>query len=143
MAAADPRTTDPLLPWMRWVLRIACGYNLSIGVTMLVFYHEANKIVGMPRPEPIFFYQLAGLLIGLFGVGYLLVLCRPVENRDLVWLGFWSKLLGPVLSVYHVARGDLPPFFLPLVVVSDLVYLPPFYLIGKRLGRIARDGSCR
>jgi hypothetical protein len=135
MAADEERTAEPLLPWMRWVLRIAAGYNLAIGLTMLCFYHESSKIIGMPRPEPIMPFQLAGLLIGLFGVGYWLVLCRPVQNRDLLWLGFWSKLLGPLLSVYHVFRGDLPWSFLPLVVFSDLIYLPLFYIIGKWLGR--------
>jgi hypothetical protein len=138
MMADEERTAEPLLlPWMRWVLRVASGYNIAIGITMLCFYHEASKIIGMTRPEPIIFFQLAGLLIGLFGVGYWLVLCRPVQNRDLLWLGFWSKLLGPLLSVYHVVRGDLPWVFLPLVVFSDLVYLPLFYVIGKRLNRLA------
>jgi hypothetical protein len=138
MAADQERTDEPLLPWMRWVLRIATAYNLAIGTIMLCFYHESSKIIGMPRPEPIIFFQLAGLLIGLFGVGYWLVLCRPVANRDLLWLGFWSKLLGPLLSIYHVLRGDLPWTFLPLVVLSDLIYLPLFYLIGKRLNRFAK-----
>ena len=118
--------------WIKMFLIVLAGIN------MLVFYHEASKVLGMEKPSPIMPFQLAGLVIGLFGVGYWLVQCRPLENRDLLWLGFWSKLLGPLLSIYHVLRGDLPWVFLPLVVVSDLVYLPLFYLIGKRLGRYSK-----
>ncbi len=129
----------PLLPWMRWVLRIATGYNLWCGLSMLVFYHESSKIMGMPRPVPVVWFQLAGLLIGLFGVGYWLVLCRPVQNRDLLWLGFWSKLLGPLLSGYHIARGDLPLSLVPMLAFSDLIYLPLFYVIGRRLSRLGRE----
>jgi hypothetical protein len=132
-------STPPLLPWMRWVLRVAGTYNIWCGITMLCFYHEASKIMGMTRPTPIMPFQLAGLLIGLFGVGYLMVLRRPLQNRDLLWLGFWSKLLGTLLSGYHVARGDLPLSFLPLLAVSDVAYLPLFYIIGRRLNRLAGE----
>src|ERR1700733_15237560 len=107
MAADDDRADEPLRPWMRWVLRGAAAWNVLVGLNMVFFYHEASKVLGMPRPTPIMPFQLAGLVIGLFGVGYWLVQRRPLENRDLLWLGFASKLLGTILSGYHVARGDL------------------------------------
>ncbi len=111
---------------------------MLVGLNMLFFYHEACQVLGMTKPTPIIFFQLAGLLIGLFGVGYWLVQRRPLENRDLLWLGLASKLLGTVLSGYHVARGNLPLTFVPIVIVGDVIWLPPFYLIGRRLNRLAR-----
>lgn len=140
---AEPRSPPPpLLPWMRLVLRIASIYNLWAGLGMVVFYHEVSKVLGMPRPTPIMPFQLVGLLVGLFGVGYWLVANRPLENRNVLWLGFWSKLLGTVLCYYHVARGTLPISFLPLVALSDLIYLPPFFIIARRLDRLAiRSGE--
>ncbi|HEX4146053.1 MAG TPA: hypothetical protein VHY91_21305 [Pirellulales bacterium] len=136
-AAEDPLAGPPLLPWMRLVLRLASIYNLSAGLLMVVFYHEVSKVLGMPRPVPIMPFQLDGLLVGLFGVGYWLVASRPLENRNVLWLGFWSKLLGTILCGYHVARGDLPLSFVPLVAVSDAIYLPPFFVIARRLDRFA------
>ncbi len=131
----------PLLPWMRLVLRVARFYNLSAALGMVVFYHEVSKVLGMPRPDPIMPFQLAGLLVGLFGVGYGLVARRPLENRNVLWLGFWSKLLGSLLCGYHVARGTLPLTFVPLVAISDVIYLPPFFIIARRLDRMAAEGG--
>jgi len=73
MAIAEDSPAAPLLPWMRLLLRVASIYNLWAGLVMVVFYHEASKILGMPRPTPIMPFQLDGLLVGLFGVGYWLV----------------------------------------------------------------------
>ncbi|HEY1784151.1 MAG TPA: hypothetical protein VGG30_01335 [Pirellulales bacterium] len=137
-AAQRPLPSLPLLPWMRLVLRIASIYNLLAALAMVVFYHEVSKVLGMPKPKPIMPFQLDGLLVGLFGVGYWLVASRPLENRNVLWLGFWSKLLGTLLCGYHVIHGDLPLSFVPLVAVSDFVYLPPFYVIARRLDRLAR-----
>ncbi len=123
---------------MRWLLRIAGVYNLLVGLNLLLFYHELFKFLGLAKPIPIMFVQLVGLLVGLFGVGYLLVARRPLENRNLLWLGLWSKALGCALSFYHVALGSLPPLYVPIVIFSDLVYLPPFYLIARRLDILAQ-----
>jgi hypothetical protein len=129
--------TPPLLPWMRWLLRFAGCYNLLVGLNLLLFYHELFKTLHLAKPTPVMFVQLVGLLVGLFGAGYLMVARRPLENRNLLWLGLWSKALGCGLSFYHVARGDLPLLYVPIVIFSDLVYLPPFYLIARRLDRLA------
>jgi small multidrug resistance pump len=143
MAAADDSSTavgsdaPPLLPWMRTLLQFAGGYNLLAALGMVVFYHEGCRLIGMDKPSPIMPVQLVGLLVGLFGVGYWMVARRPLENRGVLWLGFWSKLLGSLLSGYHVARGTLPPIFIPLVTLSDVIYLPPFFIIARRLDRLA------
>ena len=50
--------------------------------------------------------QLVGILVGLFGVGYLLVARNPVENRNVLLLGFWSKALGSLLGIGYVAAGQ-------------------------------------
>ena len=136
--ATDPVANPaPLLPWMRGLLRFAGCYNLLVGLNLLLFYHELFKTLGLAKPNPIMFVQLVGLLVGLFGVGYLMVARHPLENRNLLWLGLWSKALGCCLSFYHVAIGNLPTLYVPIVVFSDLVYLPPFYLIARRLDRLA------
>lgn len=84
-----------------------------------------------------FFVQLVGILVGLFGVGYIIVARNAVENRNVLLLGFLSKVLGSVLGVASVAAGKLPPGFLILLFFADIIYLPPFYLILRRLYRAA------
>ena len=79
---------------MRFAPRFAGCYNLLVGVNLTFFYHEMFKTLGLAKPSPTMYVQLVGLLVGLFGVGYLLVARRPIENRNLLWLGLWSKALG-------------------------------------------------
>jgi hypothetical protein len=132
---------EPLKPWMRWLLRFVGCYNLLAGLGMLVFYHEGFKLLGVAKPNLMLPVQLVGILVGLFGVGYLLVASNPLENRNLLLLGFWSKALGSALGVGYVVLGKLPPVFLAVLFFADIMYLPPFAIILKRLYRIARQDA--
>jgi len=118
---------------MRVVLILAAAHNLLAGTWMLVFYHEAYKMLGLAKPDLNLPLQLVGILVGLFGVGYWLVVRSPVENRNLLLLGLWSKALGSTLGVYYVLLGELPLAFLPILFFSDIIYLLPFYVIWRRL----------
>ena len=133
--AADD--TRPLLPWMRGLLKFVAVFNVLAGVMMLVFYHESYKLMEISKPELVLPIQLVGVLVALFGVGYWRVVVRPVENRDLLLLGFLSKGLGSVLGVSYVALGVLPPVFLVVLFFADIVYLVPFWVIIRRLYRLA------
>jgi len=132
---------EPLKPWMRRLLRFVGGYNLLAGLTMLVFYHEAFKVLGVPKPQLMLPVQLVGILVGLFGVGYLLVARNPIENRNLLTLGFLSKALGSALGVGYVVLGKLPPMFLVVLFFADIMYLPPFWVIMRRLYALAGRSS--
>ena len=118
---------------MTWLLRAAGCYNLLVGTNLFFFVHENFKFLGLEKPHPVMYVQLAGMLIALFGVGYLLIARRPLENRMLLWLGLASKAGGCLLIFYHVTRGSLQMLYLPIVVFSDLVWMPPFFLIARRL----------
>lgn len=130
---------QPLTPWMYWLLRFAGTFNLLAGFSMLVFYHEGFKLLGVPKPDLVMPLQLVGILVALFGMGYHLVAGNPVENRNVLTLGFLSKLLGSALGIVYVAKGKLPPEFLAMLFFADIIYLPPFWLIMRRLYRIARE----
>jgi len=129
---------SPLLPWMRYLLRFAGTYNVLAGLCMILFYHEGYKLLGVPKPVLILPVQVMGILVGLFGVGYHLVASDPVPNRHLLTLGFWSKALSSLVALRCVALGQLPWGFVPVLFFSDIIYLPPFYLIMRRLRLVAK-----
>ena len=129
----------PLRPWMFWLLVFAGCYNLLVGLTLTAFYHEAFRTLGLPKPELMLFVQLVGILVGLFGVGYLIVARNPLENRNVLLLGFLSKALGTLVGLGYVALGKVPMSFFVLLIFSDIVYLPPFAVILRRLRRIESD----
>jgi len=123
---------------MRYLLRFAGTFNLLAGASMITLYHEGYRLLGVPKPELVLPVQVMGILVGLFGVGYHLVASNPVENRNILLLGFWSKALSAAAALGYVAAGKLGLGFALTVFLSDVVYLPPFYLILRRLGRISR-----
>ncbi len=129
----DPLSKDLLATWMRVVLLLATAHNLLAGAGMIVFYHEAYKMLGLTKPDLNMPLQLVGILVALFGVGYWFVFRNPVENRNLLLLGLWSKALGSTLGIYYVAVGKLPLAFLPILFFADIIYLLPFYIIWRRL----------
>ncbi len=130
---------DPLRPWMRNLLLFAGCYNLLVGVNLTIFYHEMFKFFDLPKPSLIMYVQLVGILVALFGVGYLRVALQPLRNRDLLLLGFLSKLFGSILGTGYVLLGKMPPLFFVILVFSDIVYLPFFWAILRRVYRIANE----
>lgn len=133
MDACRTTASRAITPWMTRLLWFVGGYNLLAGLGMLCLYHEGFKLLGMTKPDVNLPVQLVGILVGLFGVGYWMVAAHPFENRSVLLLGFWSKLLGSVLGLYYVFAGKLPLFFLALLFFSDIIYLPPFAVILRRL----------
>ena len=128
----------PLSLWMTVLLRFAGVFNLLAGTGMGVFYHEGFRMLGVAKPGLVLPVQVMGILVALFGVGYLLVAANPVENRNILMLGFWSKALSSFAALWYVAAGRLPPGFAVVVFFADVIYLPPFFLILRRLYRLAR-----
>ena len=121
--------------WMHFVLKFAGFYNIVAGLCMMLFYHEGFKFLQVDKPELVMPIQLVGLLVAIFGVGYLLVDRNPAENRNVLLLGFLSKLLGPLLAIGHVALGNLPMVMLVVLFFADGIYLIPFWMIYRHLGR--------
>lgn len=136
-----PAAPRPLTRWMKFVLRFVAFFNVGAGLFMLIGYHETYKIIGMNKPDISFPIQLVGILVGLFGVGYYLVARNPVENRNVLLLGFLSKLLGSCLGTWYVLRGQLPLQFVAVYFFADVIYLPPFYLILRRLYALAEQAK--
>ena len=125
---------SPLKPWMRRLLRFAGTYNIIAGLAMIFCYHEGYKLLGLQKPDVVMPIQLVGILVALFGAGYHRVASAPIENRNILVLGFWSKTLGSLPCIYHVVLGNLPLTFLPVVFFADIIYLPFFAVILRHLG---------
>ena len=123
---------------MRFVLRVAGTYNVVAGICMICFYHEGYKFLGVAKPELVLPVQTVGVLVALFGIGYHWVANDPVTNRGMLVLGFWSKLLGPLMGLRFLVDGTLPWWFFFVLFFSDLIYLPFFHLIIRRLREVAR-----
>lgn len=125
--------SSPLRPWMHGVLKFAGGYNIVAGLSMVVFYHEGFKSLGLAKPEFNLPIQLVGVLVAIFGVGYLIVDRNPAANRNVLLLGLLSKILGPLLALGYIADGTLPMVMLVVLFFADIVYWVPFWMIYRHL----------
>lgn len=130
---------DPLDPWMFGLLKFVACYNVLAGLGMIALYHEGFKMLGLAKPDMNLPIQLVGMMVALFGVGYWIVAKNPVENRNVLLLGFWSKLLGSVLAVPYVISGQLPLVMIPIVLLADVIYLVPFWRIYQRCRAVANS----
>jgi len=127
-------TTYRLKAWMSWTVRIAGVYNIGAGLVMIVGYHECFRLMGIAKPELVLPIQLVGLLVAIFGIGYLMVDRDPLANRNILWLGFLSKLFGPLLASVYIVRGELPISMLIVLFFADIIYLYPFWRILQWIG---------
>lgn len=130
-----------LEPWMKFTLRFVAVFNVLAGLHMLVMYHETYRAIGMlgeNKPHIHFPIQLVGILVALFGWGYYMVVRNPIENRNILLLGFCSKLGGSLLGLGYVLLGKLPWSFVAVFFFCDVIYLPPFFLILQRLNAVSR-----
>lgn len=127
---------EPLHPWMRYVLWVAGAYNVLLGLNMVLLPSRSFAPLGLPEPELLLFVQLVGLMVGVFGVGYLMVARRPLEHRGVLLLGLLGKSLVAVLGLTYVALGKVPPVYLFVVFFSDVIYLAPFVIILRHLQRV-------
>ena len=116
-------------------MRFAGTFNLLAGASMVCLYHEGYQLLGVPKPIPPLPVQMMGVLVALFGAGYHMVASHPVENKNILVLGCWSKALGSVFALWYVALGPLPGWFALVVFASDVIYLPPFLVILRRIER--------
>lgn len=126
------KKTDSFPAWQIWVLRVAAVYNTIAGLSMMIFYHEGFRAIGLEKTSFNLPIQLVGLMVALFGLGYWLVSKNPVENRNVLLLGMLSKLLGPLLAIRYIARGELPAWMLIAFFFADFIYLVPFFLTWRR-----------
>ena len=100
---------------------------------MMILYHEGYKILGVAKPEFVLPIQLVGLLVALFGLGYLMVDRRPMQNGNVLWLGMMSKLLGPLLALPWIFSGVLPIAMLAVLFLADTIYVWPFWRIYRTI----------
>lgn len=149
MSVADksqPQPTGPLRPshpaWMGWWLIAAGVYNLLWGGVVVLFPNLLFDLTGMPPPLYPQIWQVVGMIVGVYGVGYLVAARDPIRHWPIVLVGLLGKVLGPVgyagglaasaLGMEDlVARGGgtLPAEFGYTIITNDLVWWPAFALI--------------
>ena len=112
--------------WMRVTLVAAGIYNLVWGALVVALPDLLFDLAGMEPPRYPQLWQCIGMIVGVYGIGYLAAASDPVRHWPIVLVGFLGKVLGPIGFAGAVARGELPWAFGVTILTNDLVWWIPF-----------------
>jgi len=124
---ATNRTGPPA--WAKWWLRAAGVYNLAWGAVVIAFPHLLFDLCGLERMRYPEIWQCVGMIVGVYGVGYLIAANDPYRHWPIVLVGLLGKVLGPIGFVKALADGTFPPTFGITNLTNDLIWWIPFTLI--------------
>ena len=138
---SSPVTTTP--PWMRSCLIAAGVYNLLWGALTVLRPMWLFDLASMDPPNYPFIWQCVGMIVGVYGIGYLAASSDPVRHWPIVLVGFLGKVFGPIGYVDGVLRGEVPPGFGITIPTNDLIWWVPFALMLAHAWRCHHSQSAR
>ncbi len=122
----QPRST-----FLSKLLFIAGCYNILWGAWVMLFPRQFFEILGANTPVYPMIWQSVGLVVGVYGFGYLIASINYCKHWPIVFVGFLGKLGGPFGITYHVTASGFPAAFLVVTLFNDVIWLVPFYVMLK------------
>ena len=125
---------------MRLWLLAAGVYNLLWGALVVLLPDIPLRLAEMqPLPEPgRAIWQCLGMVIGVYGVGYLCAARDPLRHWPIVLVGLLGKIFGPIGFAWTAWDGAIPWHFGVNIITNDLLWWLPFGRILWRAHRAAR-----
>lgn len=115
--------------WMSWWLVAAGIYNLLWGGLTVLLPGWLFDLTGMEPPRYPFIWQCVGMIVGVYGIGYLAASRDPFRHWPIVLVGFLGKIFGPLGYVIGWAKGEVPAAFGVTLPTNDLIWWVPFALM--------------
>lgn len=128
---------DLRAPWMSSWLLAAGFYNLIWGSAVILLPTLPSRLTGLAEPNYPAIWQCVGMIVGVYGVGYLIAARDPLRHWPIVLVGLLGKVLGPIGFVWAATRGELPWLFGATILSNDLLWWAPFSLILWHAARAA------
>ena len=127
--AAHHESPDVVLPWMRWTLIAAGIYNLVWGGFAILAPRLSFEMIGMELPRYLEFWQCIGMIVGVYGIGYLAAAIDPIRHWPITLVGLLGKVFGPIGFAEALWSGKLPLAFGWNIITNDLIWWLPFTAI--------------
>ena len=109
----------------RWL--IAAGvYNLVWGAITICFPHLLFDLCGIPHLNYPEIWQCVGMIVGVYGIGYLIAAGDSRRHWPIVLVGFLGKIFGPLGFAFALWKGTFPPIFGLTILTNDLLWWIPF-----------------
>ncbi len=111
---------------MKFCLIAAGIYNLVWGTVVILFPLVPFRWAGMEPPRYPELWQCIGMIVGVYGVGYLAAARDPARHWPIVLVGFLGKIFGPIGFAMALVRGTLPTAAAWTILTNDLIWWAPF-----------------
>lgn len=115
------------------LLFVAGIYNLIWGAWVVLFPASLFTFSEIEIPNYLMIWQSVGLVVGVYGLGYIAASKDYVRHWPIVLVGFLGKLGGPIGICYHVFMNGFPKVFLWITLFNDVIWLVPFYWMLKKV----------
>ncbi len=127
----DMTHRDEIRPprWMAWVLVLAGAYNLAWGLLVVFFPLRWFEFVELDPPRYPQIWQCVGMIVGVYGIGYLIAAADPIRHWPITLVGLLGKIFGPIGFLLAVVQGELPWSFGAILLTNDLIWWLPFAAI--------------
>lgn len=123
------RETGQSRPWgSRW-LWAAGLYNLAWGALAIAFPNLLFDLCGMDRLNYPEIWQCVGMIVGVYGIGYIIAAGDTRRHWPIVLVGLLGKIFGPIGFAAALVKGTFPPVFGLTILTNDLVWWVPFAMI--------------
>ncbi len=122
--------------WMRNILIGAGVYNVLWGAFVVLFPAAPFRWAGMEAINYLEVWQCLGMVVGVYGIGYLIAARNPFRHWPIVLVGLLGKVLGPIGMLWAVMHHRLPAIASWTCVTNDLIWWVPFTVIVYRAVRL-------
>lgn len=146
--------------WMRTVLLAAAVYNVLWGAAVVFFPVGTLGVIGVEPPRYPQLWQVIGMIVGVYGIGYAIAAIDPFRHWPIVLVGFLGKTFGPIGYASGIIAGALglpypgvpadgsgsealPAGFGWTIIPNDLIWWPFFAAILWATFRHATDPRTR
>lgn len=115
--------------WMYNLLWFAGLYNLLWGALVIIAPNLFFDLAAMARPTYPMIWQCVGMIVGVYGIGYIVAAYDPARHWPIVLVGFLGKVFGPIGFAWYLIQGAFPLHFGLVIIFNDLIWWVPFGLI--------------
>ncbi|MDC1174929.1 flavin reductase [Bacteriovoracaceae bacterium] len=115
--------------WMSVTLLLAGIYNIIWGTWVVLLPHQVFNLTGTSLPKYPEFWQCIGMIVAVYGLGYILAAKSPLKHWPITLVGFLGKIFGPIGFVQAISNDVFPLSFGWNIIFNDLIWWIPFGLI--------------
>ena len=120
------------LKWMHTVLVTAGIYNLIWGSWVVLKPLALFEWLNMTPPVYPQIWQCVGMIVGVYGLGYMIAAADPIRHWPIVFVGLLGKIFGPIGFIWTAAGVGISWAFGWTILTNDLIWWVPFGLILLR-----------